>query len=183
MKPLFIFETPTNKISSVVLLEDRITEAILPVLKKMNYVYAFQTVEELHAGMLLQIHKKKSALSILVVPWVRPANVLKSVNKTLSDYPRLAIPKQLKHLTDEEKIKKLKELSTTYQLYFLVVLQRANGEDLYWLERYDTIPLQYWKLTYRKDKNVLNRVHFTEYDKYNFVKLKDLQKQLNSILA
>jgi len=183
MKPLFVFETPTNKTSSVVVLEKKIEDVVLPALQTIKYKYAFQSVEELHEGLLLQITKRKSNFSILVVPWVRTAKMGLSVSKTLSDYPRLAVPKQLKHLPNEEKLERLQNLSTTYQLYFLVVLQRTNREDLFWLARYDSIPTEYWKMTYRTDKNVLDRVHFTEYDKYNFVSLKDLQKQLNSILA
>ena len=180
MKPLFIFETKPV-INSMAVLENRIIEDVLPMLKKINYKYAFHSVEELHEGMLLQVFKKENAASILIVPWVRPYNITKTQSKSLADYPRLAIPKQLKHDSNEDKIKKLNELCSKYQLYFLVVVQRANGDDMYWLEKYETIPLQFWKLTYRKDKDNLDRVHFTQYDKFNFLKLKELQKKLNSI--
>lgn len=175
MKPLFIFETPNKKISSNSLLKERIETILIPKLKK-DFKVHLHNIEEFGKTDILEIQKSKS--SILIIPWVRPHMPGKTI-KALADYPRLNIPEGKRDIKNNEKIKVMMELVKTYHLYFLVVLDKPNDEGLYWLSKYEDIPQEYWKLTYRNKVKTPDRIHFPKYPQTGFVKLNELRKQLN----
>jgi hypothetical protein len=180
MKPLFTFETPKRQ-KSVDEVADKILESVLPKFKSTNYKAELHDAPEIGSGVLIYLTSKSIKRSLLIVPWIRPYRAGETTVKALSDYPRLNVHKGCIHLSEEKKLIVMKQLVKKYQLYFLVILQKPNDRDLYWLERYENIPFNYWKLTYRLKKDKLDRIHFPGYEEYDFQNFEELKKKISKI--
>ena len=104
--------------------------------------------------------------------------------KTLADYPRLNIQKDLLKLPNAVKVKAMFEIASKFHLYFLVLMPIRNV-NYFWLGRYEDISIEYWEPTYRKDKGNLDRIHFPEVQKkqlFKFLREQDFKKKLQDIL-
>jgi hypothetical protein len=53
--------------------------------------------------------------------------------------------------------------------------------NLYWLERYDKIPLECWKLNWWGKKGVSTRLLLQNFTKYEFVTIEELKNKLDKI--
>jgi hypothetical protein len=149
---------------------------------KIGYDFNETSIPDLDMGLTIKIFQKNvnSKKSIYVVPWVRLIQSRPNA-KTLANYPRLNIPKNLQNIQDSSKIKKLLKLCKEENLYFLVILPTYHG-PYFWLEKYSTIPIEHWKLTYRKNPNNQDRIYLSNGNEYfEFVKKEELQKKLNKI--
>jgi len=180
MKPLFIFETPKVKSSSNILL-DRINDILIPKLFTLGFNSSVIYIKEFGVTPILQIQRRtgKSKNIVFVVPWIRPFSTNKTEVRVLNDYPRLNVRKRLKMASDKEKTEGMFSLVQKYRLHFMVVMQKH--ENLYWIDRYDNIPKEYWKTTYRKKNLPKDRIHFPDYKNFEFVKESDLKSKLNEI--
>lgn len=148
---------------------------------KIGYEFDEVTVPELDMGLTIKIYQKNinSKKSIYVVPWVRPLQF--SPEFVLSNYPRLNIPKKIRNVPEEKRIEKLLELCSDKNLYFLVILPNPHS-SYYWLGKYTDIPLEHWKLTYRKTSTIQDRIYLSNGNPYfEFGNLTKLQEKLNKI--
>jgi hypothetical protein len=175
MKPLFIFETPEKQVSSNSLLRERIETTLIPKLKKLKFKVNLHTIEEFGRTDILEI--KEGKRTILTIPWVRPHMPGKPA-KALADYPRLNIPEGKRIIVDKQKVRAMRQLVKKYNMYFLVVLDKPNDEELYWLGKYEDIPEEFWKLTYRKKDKKLDRIHFPKFPQTGFVRAKQFRKEV-----
>jgi hypothetical protein len=180
MKPLFTFETPKRQ-KSVDEVADKILESVLPKFKSTNYKAELHDAPEIGSGILIYLTSKAKGSSILIVPWIRPYRAGETTVKALSDYPRLNVRKDFISMSDHVKLTEMWYIAKKYQLYFLVILQKPNDRDLYWLEKYENIPENYWKLTYRLKKEKLDRIHFPGYEDYDFQNFEELKKKISKI--
>lgn len=149
--------------------------------------YSFQNIsnpEHIGAKQVIKIFPKgKESNFISVIPWIRGISTgQQGLIEQLADYPRLNITKDVRKKPEEERISSMMSLCKIYNLYFLVVLPRPFGKDQFWLERYTKIPEDKWKLTYRRDRNDLDRIHLPVYDNYDFMSLDKLKVKLDKIL-
>lgn len=181
LKPLFPQEEKEK--SGVKVLENRTLKELVPKLHSVGYEVLEEKVSDSFKMKGLKIFSKKHPeRSMFVLPWIRGMTYsFKDTEKTLADYPRLNIPNAFLHLPEEVKIQKMFDFVKKNDYFFLIMLPKAEGKDLFWLERYDSIPVKYWKLTYRRKDKTLDRVYFTKRD-YNFVYLPVLKSQISKIL-
>jgi hypothetical protein len=180
MKPLFIFETPKKKKSIDAAIE-RVSEYVKKISKSLNYNIELIQIEEIGLRVLLKVSLKNKMKSILIVPWLRPYTFGRTTVKIVADYPRLNISKKFKGKANEDKLIGMQEIVKKFDLCFLVILQKSNGNDLYWLDWYSDIPKEYWELTYRKKETGLDRIHFPNYTRYDFQTVEGLKAKLNKI--
>jgi hypothetical protein len=181
METLFKFETEGKQKSSTNVLVDRIFDNLIPNLNSKKTPTTIIKLEDFGDTPILQINM--GTKSILTIPWIRPYLPNKTLSKALLDYPRLNVLKVARDCDrKEDKISNMLRLVKKYQMYFLVMLQKPNGADLYWLEKYENIPVKYWKLTSRRKKEGLGRIIFPGYVKYNFIRIEKLKKQINAII-
>jgi hypothetical protein len=179
MKPLFIFETPKAKSSSNILV-DRINDILIPKLTAFNFRSSIVYLKEFGITPMLSVQKKsKRGNPVFVLPWIRPFSTNKNAARVLNDYPRLNVVKRLKNASNKEKIEGMFALVQKFHLYFLVLMQKTD--DLYWIDKYENISLEFWKTTYRKKDLPKDRIHFPDYKDFNFVKEKEFRKLLNDI--
>lgn len=180
MRPLFIFETEDKKKSSWDLVIDRVNDNLIPNLQSKTFQITFCKLEDFGDTSLLVFTKENK--SILVIPWIRPYIPNRTLVQELLDYPRLNITKSVKKLDENKRIEEMYKLVDSYQLYFLVMLQRTNNNDLYWLGKYTDIPIKYWQLVSRRESEGLGRIKFAGYQDYKFVKIIELKKQISKLL-
>lgn len=174
MKPLFQFEEKEQR----TLIKDYIGE-----FEHINYDFQILESNDIAAGEMIKIFPKNNEeSSILAIPWVRPASSKNSeVIKNLHDYPRLNLPKDIKMLPEEKRVREMMKRIHKKNIYFLVVLPRVIFEDLFWFAPYSSIPEKYWELTYRKTPDNKDRIILSRYDKYKFIKLFDLKLELDKL--
>lgn len=163
--------------------KDKSIEDYLPVFKKIGYPFRYTQLETIGAGTLIRIHPDvDSSYHILTIPWVRNISIgQKDAVKQLSDYPRLNLPKAMQKGNERERVEGMLKLVTSFNLYFLVILPRPLSGDLFWLDKYSTIPKENWALTYRKSPSILDRLHVVSFSSPTFLSLRDLKLQLNEI--
>lgn len=178
--PLIIEETKKERSGNDTLV-DRVNDNLIPLLTSLGYKTEIHSIDEVGAAIILRITKNKK--SVFVIPWIRPYLPGKTISKTVADYPRLNIQKSLKNEKDEVKIKTMFDNLKKYNVYFLVMLQKPSNLDMYWFDRYDNIPIEYWKTTYREKGKPLDRIHFPNYNVYQFVKLDKFKNKLIKSLS
>lgn len=176
MKRLHLFETPKKQTSSGLSVStERVSELLIPMFIKFNYRVSIIQIEKIGSGILIML--KRGENTVLILPWIRPYTDQKNLIKTLADYPRLNIRKDLLQETDEMKIDSMWNVCEQYNLHFLVMLQKTGG-DLFWFQKYTDIPKEYWKTTYRKKEKGNDRIHFPKYNEYKFIDEKTLRKEI-----
>jgi hypothetical protein len=104
-------------------------------------------------------------------------------DKILADYPRINVPKQALHLSDEDKINFMSDMINENRLHFLIIIPRPNSfSDFYWFGRYSKV-FHLMKLTYREKGKDLDRMHLPVFNSYQFCKLLDLKTILDKNFA
>ena len=118
---------------------------------------------------------------ILTMNWLRPISWSKlKMIEALNDYPRLTIPKQALQVREEQKVKESIKVMTEWNMYFLVILP-GRKVNLYWLDRYDSIPLECWKLNWWGKTGISTRLLLQNFHKYELVMIDDLKLKLDKI--
>ena len=100
--------------------------------------------------------------------------------KQLSNYPRLNIPPHLHHVDESKKVELTIAHTTLRNMYFLVILPTKKA-DLFWLDRYDSIPKECWKLNWRDDSTVTTRLLLHNFTNYNLIEIEALKIKLDKI--
>jgi hypothetical protein len=170
---------------NVVDAKQQIRDIVKPLFAKYGIGIAWQKSPVMNAGSVMGLYLKDiPEKKILAIPWVRPTSMtIREMNKNLGNYPRLNVSRRGRELEDDEKIPYMMKLAKKHDIYFLVVLPRTIGETLFWLERYDFPELsEKWKLTYRKDPKVLDRITLTKYKNPVFSTAKQIKQQIKSIV-
>ena len=160
------------------------TKKFLDVVFKDTLIEYDFAESEISEGISIRLYTRKHPDNeLIVIPWLRPESMTtKQLTKNLGNYPRLNITKKGRSLPDEEKIPYMLQKTKRHNVYFLIILPRTIGEPLFWLERYNDIPADKWKLTYRKDPKKKDRILLTKYKEPHFIVVKELQKQINKLL-
>jgi len=150
-------------------------------LSRIGYSFTFVENEMIGAGTLIKLFPTEFEYDYeLVIPWVRPAVItMNQFDKILADYPRINVPKQALHLSDEDKINFMSDMINENRLHFLIIIPRPNSfSDFYWFGRYSKV-FPSMKLTYREKGKDLDRMHLPVFNSYQFCKLLDLKTILD----
>lgn len=184
MNPLFNQNKESQKNTNLETSISRVIDILLPELTKIKYSLTFHKTSILGSGILFQLFLiREPEKAIFIVPWIRTeVYSVKSLAKSVADYPRLNVASTFKDESNKEKIRLMLELVKKFDLYFLVMVPRPNSNHLYWLDKYENIPIESWKLTYRTDPKNLDRIHLPGYNDSKFVKLKQLEEILKKII-
>lgn len=183
LNKLFEDEEEKSNESTLSLNKRRIQEILEPILVGTGIEFDFAE-KEAGEGVGIKLYTRKEPDNqISVIPWVRPISMtIRETVRNLGNYPRLNVIKEAKTFPDEEKIPYMIRMTKKMDLYFLIILPRATGAPLLWLDRYDSIPIAKWKLTYRKDPKVLDRITLTKYKEPKFFTIKQVKEQILNIL-
>jgi len=175
MKPLF--EEVPEKEKTILDFESK--------LSRIGYSFTFVENEMIGAGTLIKLFPTGFEYDYeLVIPWVRPAVItMNQFDKILADYPRLNVPKQALHLSDEDKINFMSGMINENRLHFLIIIPRPNSfSDFYWFGRYSKV-FPSMRLTYREKGKDADRLCLGTYSTYNFCKLIELKTILDKNFA
>ena len=154
-------------------------------LSRIGYSFTFVENEMIGAGTLIKLFPTDHEEDYeLVIPWIRPAVVtMNQFDKILADYPRINVPKQALHLSNDDKIEFMSNMINENRLHFLIIVPRPNSfSDFYWFGRYSKV-FHLMKLTYREKGKDLDRMHLPVFNSYQFCKLLDLKTILDKNFA
>lgn len=181
---LFDEEEKSSNESALSVNKRRVQDVLEPLLKGTGIEFDFAE-KEAGEGVSIKLYTRKNPdVQMSVIPWVRPVSMtIRETVRNLGNYPRLNVIKEAKTLPDEEKIPYMIRMTKRMDLYFLIILPRTTGEPLLWLDRYDSIPIKKWKLTYRKDPKVLDRITLTKFKEPKFYTIKQVKEQIINILS